>query len=304
MKKIITSMLFLGLLVGCGTNHIKENTDIKIYTRDSASGTREAFESVIGLPSLSDESAETTGNGDMAKQVGLNTNAIGYVSLTTDFESNNLKALDYKGVKPTIETVNNSEYTLARPFSFVTRAKDDFDSKDKEALVSAIIDYLENSKEGREVVLASGGIVDVETGTPWDELKSKHPIVEQDNSGITIKTGGSTSVEKTLSSAIQSFIPMAGNFKFEPNHTGSGDGFKRTLGSEKDGPNTTDIGFASRAFKPEENVNSGMHQGVYSKDAVVVVVHKSNNFVENLSDTQLVDIFSGNITQWTELGQS
>ena len=43
---------------------------IKVYTRDSASGTREAFESIIGLEAVSEESAETSGNGDMATQVG------------------------------------------------------------------------------------------------------------------------------------------------------------------------------------------------------------------------------------------
>ncbi|CAM3572009.1 substrate-binding domain-containing protein [Erysipelothrix urinaevulpis] len=301
MKKLFSSLLILGLLVACSPAGGSGDETIKVYTRDGASGTREAFESIIGLESLTDESAETSGNGDMAKQVGANKNAIGYVSLTTDFEANNLKALQYEGVEATIDSVNKSDYQLARPFSYVTRAQGDFGSQEKEDLVLALIDYIENSKEGREVVLAAGGIVDVDAGTPWDELKKNHPIVDQDNSAIVIKTGGSTSVEKTLNEAVASFIPMAGNFKFEPNHTGSGDGFKRTLGSEKDGANTIDIGFASREFKAEETVDAGLKTGVYSKDAVVVVAHKDNEAVTNLTASQLVDIFGGKLTKWSDI---
>ena len=301
MKKLFLLILLTTVLTACGNSKVNEDDAIKIYTRDNASGTREAFESIINLESLSDESAETTGNGDMASQVGANKNAIGYVSLTTDFEANNLKPVAFEGVKASIETVNDASYKLARPFSYVTRAKDDFESSEKEALVLALLDYLENSIEGREMVLSAGGIVDVEKGIAWEELKSKHPIVNQDNSHITIKTGGSTSVSKTLSKAVSSFIPIAGNFEFEPNHTGSGDGYKRTLGSEKDGANTVDIGFASREFKEDEDVSNGLTSGVYSQDAVVVVVHKENDAVENLTAESLVNIFNGSVKDWKEL---
>ena len=299
MKKFFIAFIALITLVGCGTTGTEKS--IKIYTRDGASGTREAFESIIGLEDLSTESAETTGNGDMAKQVGENENAIGYVSLTTDFEANNLKAIAYEGVEATIDTVNKKDYKLARPFSYVTREKGDYESEEKEALVLAFIDYLENSKEGKEYILQAGGIVDVNDGVAWDTLKENHPIVNQDNSSITIKTGGSTSVEKTLDAAITSFIPLAGNFKYESHHTGSGDGFKRTLGEEKTGPNAVDIGFASREFSDSEDVSKALTHGVYSLDAVVVVVNKNNESVTNLTQAQLVSIFSGEVKLWTDI---
>ena len=301
MKKLLILILLVPLLMSCSTNVDSGNNEIKVYSRDSASGTREAFESIIGLESITDDSAETSGNGDMATQVGANLNAIGYVSLTTDFEANNLKALAYDGVQASIESVNASDYKLARPFSFVTRAKGDFGSDEKEALVLALLDYMENSQDGREFILAAGGIVDVEKAVPWDDLKAKHPIINQDNSHITIKTGGSTSVDKTLSKVVASFIPMAGNFNYEPNHTGSGDGYKRTLGGEKDGPNMIDIGFASREFMPEEDLTSAMVSGVYTFDAVVVVVHKDNEVVTSLNAKSLVDIFSGTSKNWDDL---
>ncbi len=298
MKKLMVSLFALMVLVGCGANDASNTSkEIKVYTRDSSSGTRDAFESIIGLETLTSESAETTGNGDMAKQVGAGENGIGYVSLSTDFEANGIKPVSYEGVAPTVETVNSGNYKLARPFSFVTRAKGDFSSDTQEQLVNAFIDYLVNSVEGRQVVLAAGGIVDTSSGTPWATLKAKHPIVDQDNSSLTLKVGGSTSVEKTLTAAVESFIPMAGGFKYEPNLTGSGDGHKRVLGSEKDSANAVDIGFASREFKSEENVSGGMVSGVFAKDAVVVVVHKSNS-VSNFTAQELVDIFGGTTTTW------
>lgn len=300
MKKFFAGALALLVLVGCSKGASTQG-DIKIYTRDSSSGTREAFESIIGLEALTSNAAETSGNGDMAKQVSASPTGVGYVSLTTDFEANNLKPLKFEGVEPTVETVNKGDYKLARPFMFVTRAEGDFGSDEKQQLVAAFIDYLTNSVEGRQVVLGAGGIVDTSQGKPWAELAPNHPIVQQDNSAITIKTGGSTSVEKTINAAVESFIPLAGNFKFEPGHTGSGDGFKRTLGGEKDGANAIDIGFASRDFKSEEAVDGGMFKGEYAKDAVVVIVPTSNENVTDLTATQLVSIFSGEAKTWGDV---
>lgn len=40
-------------------------------------------------------------------------------------------------------------------------------------------------------------------------------------------------MEKTLKAALEQFSPMAGNFQFVMNHSGSGDATKRVLGAEK-----------------------------------------------------------------------
>lgn len=301
MKKMLRLLIVTMLLVACNYGQLDTENQIKVYTRDSSSGTRQAFESIIGLNSILSESAETSGNGDMAAQVGDNLNAIGYVSLTTDFNANNLKPLLYEGVKASVSSVIAGDYKLSRSFAFVTRAQGDFQSDKHEELVRALLDYMQNSQEGREFILAAGGIVDVKSGESWDKLKIKHPIVNQDNSDLTIKTGGSTSVNKTLSKVIASFIPMAGNFKYEPNHTGSADGYKRTLGSEKDGANMIDIGFASRDFTINEDLSTAMLKGIYTKDAIVVVVNKNNIKVNDLNASELKKVFSGFITKWDQI---
>ena len=107
--------------------------------------------------------------------------------------------------------------------------KGDFGSEDKEQLVAAYLDFIQNSKEGMTIVQKNGGEVDLSKATPWAELAKKYPVLEKDNSGITITTGGSTSVEKTVKATLEAFSPMAGNFKFVMNQTGSGDAVKRVL---------------------------------------------------------------------------
>ena len=299
MKKILLFFVVGMLLVGCGAAGADSSqSSIKVYTRDSASGTREAFMSIIGLETMSPLAAETTSNGDIAKQVGASASGIGYVSLTTDFGANKLLALSYEGVEANVETINSGEYKLARPFSFVSRASGDFDSAEKELLILALIDYMTLSTEGLQVILSSGGIVDVSKGVKWSELALKHPIVSSDNSGITLLTGGSTSVTKTLDAVVGSFIPLAGNFKYEPNHTGSSDGYKRTLGSEKSGANAIDLGFASREFKSEEDGSLALTSGVYCLDAVVVVVNEKNTHITDASKEFLNEVFSGSKTSW------
>ncbi|HHU53395.1 MAG TPA: hypothetical protein GXZ43_04875 [Clostridiaceae bacterium] len=276
---------------------------INIYTRDAASGTREGFESVVGFKDqLTDDANEVSSNGDMATKVGEDVQGIGYVSLTTDFEANNLHPANYEGVEPSVETVIDGSYQLSRPFCYTTRAEGDYASDEKEQLVKAFIAFMTESTEGKEAVLSAGGIVDVDDSTPWDELKADYPIVDQDNSGIEITTGGSTSVEKSLTAALEAFQPLAGNFGFVVNQTGSGDGWKRTLGDDKDGPNASDIGFASRNFKDEEPTEDAISAAKYCDDAIVVVVEK-NNPVTDFTQQNLFDIFTGAITNWEDIAK-
>lgn len=312
MKKLL-SLLLAGLLI-TGCSSAPNNTDngsasatpeskgsvINVYTRDGSSGTREAFEGAIKLEELTQNAIEVSSNGDMATKVGNDTAGIGYVSLSTDFAANNIKALSFEGVEPTVETVLDGTYTMQRPFAFVTRASGDFGSEEKEQLVAAFIDFLQNSTEGMAIVESAHGIVDKTKGTPWAELAKNHPVVNQDNSGITLVTAGSTSVSKTLQAALEAFQPMAGNFQISMNQTGSGDGYKRVLGDEKDGANAADIGFASRNFKTEEDVTNAMSTGVYCIDAVVAVVN-STNALTNVTGQNLNDIFAGTVTTFADV---
>lgn len=305
MKKILVSVLAVALLAGCGsTGSGAVSGVINVYTRDSSSGTREAFEKGVDFEgSLTKSATEVKSNDDMAAKVGQDTNGIGYTSLSTDFEKNNVKAIQYEGVSASSETVLDGSYKLQRPFMYVTRAAGDFGNEDKEELIKAFLDFMQNSKEGMQVVKAAGGEVDESKAVAWEELAKKYEVLNKDNSGITIRTCGSTSVDKTLKASLEAFSPMAGNFKFTMNQSGSGDAVKFTLGDEKDGANAGDIGFASRAFKTDgtEEISKAMASGKYCIDAVVAVVHKDNTEATNMTQAQLKNIFVGETANWEDI---
>lgn len=277
-------------------------TVINVYTRDASSGTREAFEKSIGLDegTLTDKASEVSSNGDMATKVGLDVNGIGYASMTTQFEANGVKPLKFEGVEATIETVLDGSYKMQRPFNYVTRAAGDYVSTDMEELVSAFIAYITESVEGLSVIEGAGGIVDYTNAKPWEEISASYPVLNQDNSALTIRTGGSTSVEKCIRAALEAFKPLAGNVNFAMNQTGSGDGQKRTLGEEKDGANAVEIGFASRDFKDTEDISNAMSSGSFCKDAVVVIVNAANS-IENITADSLKAIYNGTLTSFEDV---
>ncbi len=297
MKKLsvllVTALVAITLVACQGSS-----ATINVYTRDSSSGTREAFESAIGLDGdLTDTASEVSSNGDMATRVGQDVNGIGYVSLTTDFAANNIKALTLEGVEATTETVLSGDYLMQRPFKYVTRAAGDYESDEKEELVAAFIAFMTESIEGLTIVEENGGIVDTTDARPWSEIAAEYPVLEDDNSDITIRTGGSTSVESIVSACLEAFQPLAGNVQYAMSQTGSGDAVSRTLGSEKDGANAVDIGFTSREFNDDEDVSSAMAYGDICRDAVVIVVEATNS-LSDISLEEAYAIFSGTMTTW------
>lgn len=303
-KILITGLLLLVLLTGCATGP-KTKGQISVYTRDASSGTRSAFFEFIKIDvttPLTTSAIEVSSSGDMADKVANDENGIGYTTLNSATTNAKLYPLSYNGVVASVTTVLNGTYGMIRPFNLVTRASGDFASPQQEAVVLAFSDYLMNSKEGREVVFAAEGIIDVAAGKAWDSLKANHPILKTDLSKYTIKTGGSTSVDKTLKAALQSFAALTG-VKFEMNQTGSSDGYKRTLGSDKDSVYGVDIGFASREFTSAELVSKGAVSGAYCTDAVVVIVNKVNDRLKDANQDLLNRIYSGSVSQWEKVSK-
>ena len=314
MKKLLGILLASFLLVGCSqadttsdvadvaTTEATTTAVINVYTRDAASGTREAFEKAIDLDDgeLTANASEVSSNGDMAAKVGADENGIGYVSLTTDFAANNVTPLNFENVAPSVETVLDGSYTMQRPFNLVTRADGDYESDDMQQLVEAFIAYITESEEGLSVVESKGGIVDYSNAQSWDEIAANYPVLQQDNSALTIRTGGSTSVEKVINAALTEFSSLAGNVQFAMDQTGSGDGYKRVLGEEKDGVNAKEIGFASRPFGDEEDVSTALVATAFCQDAVVVIVNAASS-LENISQADVNAIYQGDITDFSEV---
>lgn len=325
MKKILTVFMTLMLfgLAACDsettttsqtattttsvtTDAFDETSNITVYTRDTTSGTRDAFFSGIEFDdAVADNSVlvtgyvEVDGNGSMISSVNNDIYGIGYISLSSLAESG-LNGLSFEGVEATEANVLNETYGLKRPFNYMTRA--DWTGMETERqIVEAFVAYM-TTVDGKATIQNRSGIVSIEAEDPsWDDIKSQYPICESDNSEITIYFGGSTSVESVARALSQEFSAKCGNFVVEHNHTGSGDAYKRTQGSEADGANKLHIGFASRAFKDTEPGATDTY-GFICFDAVVVVVNGENTSITNLTKEDVKKIYDGTTDSWSDLG--
>ena len=230
---------------------------------------------------------------------------IGYVSLAS--LDNTIKGLSFEGVEPTVANVINNSYGLKRPFNYVTRAMDDFANDTEKEITLAFIAFL-HTVDGGDIITDKGAVALTSTDT-WDDIKDQHSVCDLDNSGVTIKFGGSDSIQKIAEALTEDFMPKCGNFVAEHDHTGSSDGYKRTQGGEKDGDNYKHVGFASRPFKTDGSEGTALAQdeldqdatrGQLAWDAIVAIVHLDNE-VNSVTAEELRKIYSGEITTWADL---
>jgi phosphate transport system substrate-binding protein len=87
--------------------------------REPGSGTRGAFEEIVGVADACTYAAEYSSTGDVIGNVASNPNAIGYASLSAVDDS--VKALKVAGVDCTEATVKDGSYSIQRPFLIVTK---------------------------------------------------------------------------------------------------------------------------------------------------------------------------------------
>lgn len=110
----------------------------------------------------------------------------------------------------------------------------------------------------------------------------------------TVSTDGSTSMEKVINSLGESFMAMNKDVKFTYNPTGSGSGIQAVSEGR------CDIGLSSRALKDDEKA-SGLVETVVALDGIAIVVNPENP-VSDLDVDTIAKIYTGEITNWSELG--
>ena len=110
----------------------------------------------------------------------------------------------------------------------------------------------------------------------------------------TVATDGSTSMEKVIGALGEAFMEANSGVNFTYNPTGSGSGI--TAVSE----GRCDIGLSSRALKDSE-VASGLVGTVLAYDGIAVIVNPANP-VEDLDIETIAKIYTGEITNWSEVG--
>ena len=110
----------------------------------------------------------------------------------------------------------------------------------------------------------------------------------------TVNTDGSTSMESVVKALGEAFMELNPGVTVNYSGTGSGTGIQSAI----DG--TCDLGLSSRALKDEEKQN-GAVENIVALDGVAVVINPANG-VEDLTVEQIAQIFTGEITNWSELG--
>ena len=110
----------------------------------------------------------------------------------------------------------------------------------------------------------------------------------------TVSTDGSTSMEKVIGALSESFMAANGGVTVNYNPTGSGSG----ITAVQEG--TCDIGLSSRALKDEEKA-AGLKETVLAYDGIAIIVHPDNP-VSDLTLEQIAKLYTGEITNWKDVG--
>ena len=112
----------------------------------------------------------------------------------------------------------------------------------------------------------------------------------------TVSTDGSTSMEKVIGALSESYMAANKDVTVNYNPTGSGAG----ITAVQEG--TCDIGLSSRALKDEEKA-AGLQETVLAYDGIAIIVHPDNP-VSDLSIEQIAHLYTGEITNWKDVGRN
>ena len=123
---------------------------IVLVGREAGSGTRDGFESIVGVEDECVYSQELTATGAVIAAVASNENAIGYASLSALDDT--AKAVTVDGVACSEETILDGTYKIQRPFVFVTN-----NSVEPSEAVQAFIDFA-TSEDAADLIRAAGAV--------------------------------------------------------------------------------------------------------------------------------------------------
>ena len=110
----------------------------------------------------------------------------------------------------------------------------------------------------------------------------------------SVSTNGSTSMEKVIGALSEQFMADNSGVTVTYDPTGSGAGIEAASNG------SADIGLASRALKDDEK-GGGLTETIVALDGIAVIVNADSK-VADLTVEQIGKIFTGEITDWSEVG--
>ncbi|MDO4485365.1 MAG: substrate-binding domain-containing protein [Bacillota bacterium] len=285
LTKILTislaAVMAFGLASCGGGNSDSEGTeggDITVISREEGSGTRDAFVELTGV--MQDDVDRTVDTAEISNSTSVvtqsvagNEAAIGYISMGSLDDS--VKALKIGGVEATTDNVKSGDYELQRPFNIVTKGE-------VAELPQDFINFIMSS-DGQAIIEEEGYISVNDTAEKYEAA------------GLTgsITLAGSTSVSPVMEVLADAYKKLNDGVTIEIQQTGSGAGIQSTI------EGVCDIGMASRALEDEE-ASEGLESQEIALDGIAVIVN-NNNTVEDITMEQIMKVFTGEITSWSEL---
>lgn len=219
-----------------------------------------------------DEASITNSTAVMLTGVAGDLYAIGYVSLGS--LNNSVKAVKIEGAEATVANINNGSYKISRPFNIAV----------KDNLSAAAQDFVNFivSDEGQKVI-AANKYIKIQNIKPYGSSKASGKVV----------VAGSSSVSPVMEKLIEAYKSVNSEAKIELQTSDSTTGVTNAING------TCDIGMASRSLKDSEK-SKGITEITIAIDGIAVVINKENPS-ENLTKTQVEQIFTGKITKWNDV---
>ena len=290
---LFASVMTVGVLAGCSGGTTTDSASggsaessssggkITVISREDGSGTRGAFVELFGVEEEVDgqkmdmtvDTADITNRTSvMMTSVADNVNAIGYISLGS--MNDTIKALNIDGAEATADNIKNGTYKVSRPFNIVTK---DGLSEVAQDFIAFIL-----SDEGQAVVEENNYISESSTG----------PYAGTSPAG-SITVSGSSSVTPVMEKLKEAYAAVNPNAEIEIQQSDSTTGVNGAI------EGICDIGMASRELKDSET-SQGVTAQVIALDGIAVIVNNDNPVSEATSD-QIKQIYTGEITDWSEL---
>ena len=275
MKKLFA--IVLALVLTCAVAFAAEGT-ITVMSREDGSGTRGAFVELTGVEQddvdmTTVDAVITNSTAVMLTSVAGDPAAIGYVSMGSLNET--VKAVSVDGNAATVEGIKDGSYTLARPFVVTTYGEVGEIAQD-------LLNYI-MSAEGQAVINEEGYIA-------IDDAAEAYTAA-----GVSgeITVGGSSSVTPVMEKLAEAYMALNPDVTVVVQQSDSTTGVTGTI------EGTVDLGMASRALKAEEE-EQGVVGTTIAMDGIAVIVNLEND-TENLTTEQIMNIYTGAITDWSEL---
>lgn len=290
LKKIalitLSTMLAASCLAGCGNSKASGGFDtsktITVMSREDGSGTRGAFVELFGVEQkdengekvdhTSNEAIITNSTSVMMTSVAGDTYGIGYISLGS--LNDTVKALKIDGAEATVENIKSGSYKISRPFNIAT--------KDKVSEVTQdFIDYI-MSADG-QAVIEENGYISASDAAAYSGSKPSGKI----------KIAGSSSVTPVMEKLKEAYLKVNTNAEIEIQQNDSTTGMTSAI------EGICDIGMASRELKDTETAK-GIKGTTIALDGIAVIVNKDNK-AEDLTSEQVMKIYTGEITKWSDV---